>query len=132
MIQQWIGLRGGVHGSQQESSGDLWWDHPTLVILGNNQFIDIQQFGETPYQHTKVSSSKLSNVFEQPTVHTTFGDSSSSYACHDDDDIYRPQFEYPQPSIYWQGMGVDSMASWLSTTTIFTPLFYITFYANDG
>ncbi|KAK8596454.1 hypothetical protein V6N12_064942 [Hibiscus sabdariffa] len=73
-------------------------------------------------EHTKVSSSGPSIVFEQTPVHTTFGGSSSYHPSHDDD-VYRPQFEYPQPSIYGQGMDVQAMTFWLSTTTISSPLF---------
>ncbi|KAK8604711.1 hypothetical protein V6N13_099642 [Hibiscus sabdariffa] len=68
-------------------------------------------------------------MFDQPLVHTTFGGSSSSYACHDDD-IYRPQFDYTQPSIYGQSMGVGSVTSWLSTTTISTPSFAQDMYST--
>ncbi|KAK8705432.1 hypothetical protein V6N13_049035 [Hibiscus sabdariffa] len=78
--------------------------------------------GETTYRHTQVSSSELRNMFEQPHVWTTFGGSSSSYADHDDG-VYRPQFDYHQPYIYGQSMGVDSVTSWFSTTTISTPSF---------
>ncbi|KAK8482420.1 hypothetical protein V6N13_024520 [Hibiscus sabdariffa] len=56
----------------------------------------------------------------QPPIHKTFDGSSSSYVGHDDD-VYRPQFSYPQPSICGQSVGVDSMTSWLLSTTISTP-----------
>ncbi|KAK8657719.1 hypothetical protein V6N13_035944 [Hibiscus sabdariffa] len=85
--------------------------------------------GETTYQHTQVSSSEPRNVFEQPHVQTNFGASSSSYACHDDD-VYRPQFDYPQPSTYGQSMCVDSVTCWLSTTTISTPSFAQDMYST--
>ncbi|KAL4347081.1 hypothetical protein GQ457_17G006880 [Hibiscus cannabinus] len=85
--------------------------------------------GETTYQHTQVSSSEPRNVFEQPPVQTNFSASSSSYAGHDDD-VYRPQFDYPQPSTYGQSMGVDSVTCWLSTTTISTPSFAQDMYST--
>ncbi|KAK9008976.1 hypothetical protein V6N11_080452 [Hibiscus sabdariffa] len=85
--------------------------------------------GGTTYQHTQVSSSETRNVFEQPPVQTKFGASSSSYAGHDDD-VYRPQFDYPQPSTYGQSMGVDSVTCWLSTTTISTPSFAQDMYST--
>ncbi|KAK8681822.1 hypothetical protein V6N13_054223 [Hibiscus sabdariffa] len=85
--------------------------------------------GETTYEHTQVSSSEPRNVFEQSPVQTNFGASSSSYAFHDDD-VYRPQFDYPQPSTYGQSMGVDSVTCWLSTTTISTPSFAQDMYST--
>ncbi|KAK8692307.1 hypothetical protein V6N13_075775 [Hibiscus sabdariffa] len=85
--------------------------------------------GETTYQHTQVSSSEPRNVFDQPPIQTNFGASSSSHAGHDDD-VYRPQFDYPQPSTYGQGMGVDSVTCWLSTTTISTPSFAQDIYST--
>ncbi|KAK8498365.1 hypothetical protein V6N12_032917 [Hibiscus sabdariffa] len=85
--------------------------------------------GETTYQHTQVSSSEPRNVFDQPPVQTNFGASSSSHAGHDDD-VYRPQFDYPQPSTYGQSMGVDSVTCWLSTTTISTPSFAQDIYST--
>ncbi|KAK9045291.1 hypothetical protein V6N11_059178 [Hibiscus sabdariffa] len=77
---------------------------------------------EPTRHHTEVSSSGPSIVFEQAPIHTTFGGSSSYHPSHDDD-VYRPQFKYPQPSIYGQGMDVQAMTSWLSTTIISSPLF---------
>ncbi|KAK8516754.1 hypothetical protein V6N12_049471 [Hibiscus sabdariffa] len=77
--------------------------------------------GGTSYQHTEVSSSGLSTVFKQAHVHTTFGGSSSYHPSHDDD-VYIPHFEYPQSSMHGQGMDVQAMTSWLSTTTISSPL----------
>ncbi|KAK8491028.1 hypothetical protein V6N12_059833 [Hibiscus sabdariffa] len=54
------------------------------------------------------------------------GSSSSSHG----DDVYRPQFDYPQPSTYGQSMGVDSVTCWLSTTTISTPSFAQDMYST--
>ncbi|KAK8659779.1 hypothetical protein V6N13_029973 [Hibiscus sabdariffa] len=97
----------------------------------NNRVMDlnIEWIGETTYQHTQVSSSEPRNVFEQPPVQTKFSASSSSYAGHGDD-VYRPQFDYPQPSTYGQSMGVDSVTCWLSTTTISTPSFAQDMYST--
>ncbi|KAK8703749.1 hypothetical protein V6N13_047395 [Hibiscus sabdariffa] len=78
--------------------------------------------GGTSYQYTEVSLSGPIIVFEQAHVHTTFG-GNLSYHPSRDDDVYIPQFESPQPSIYGQGMDVQAMTSWLSTTTISSPLF---------
>ncbi|KAK8617952.1 hypothetical protein V6N13_080853 [Hibiscus sabdariffa] len=71
----------------------------TLVILGNNQFIDIQQL-----------------------VGPHISILNSSYHPSHDDDVYIPHFEYPQSSMHGQGMDVQAMTSWLSTTTISSPL----------
>ncbi|KAK8511786.1 hypothetical protein V6N12_000827 [Hibiscus sabdariffa] len=83
----------------------------------------------TTYQHTQVNSSELRNVLENPPFQAKFGASSSSYASHDDD-VYRPQFDYPQPSTYDRSMGVDSVTCWLSTTTISTPSFAQDMYST--
>ncbi|KAK8489847.1 hypothetical protein V6N11_073356 [Hibiscus sabdariffa] len=92
-------------------------------------FLQLDNVHISSHLHTQVSSSELRNVFEQPPIQTTFGGSSSSYVGHDDD-VYRPQFDYPQPSIYGQSMGVDSVTSWLSTTTVSTPSFAQDMYST--
>ncbi|KAK8713143.1 hypothetical protein V6N13_148366 [Hibiscus sabdariffa] len=72
--------------------------------------------GGASYQYTEVNS---------------FDGSSSSYPSHDDE-VYRPHFEYPQPSFYGQSMGVQAMTSLLSTTIISIPLFTPKVYSTPS
>ncbi|KAK8579214.1 hypothetical protein V6N13_142431 [Hibiscus sabdariffa] len=75
----------------------------------------------TSSQHTEAEVSRLSNVFEQPSVHAQFVGSSSYNPANEE--VYRPQFEHPQLfSVHGESVTIDNMTSWLSTTTISSPL----------
>ncbi|KAK8983004.1 hypothetical protein V6N11_054988 [Hibiscus sabdariffa] len=64
----------------------------------------------TSSQHTEAGVSRLSNV----------GSSSYNPA---NEEVYHPQFEHPQSfSVHGESVTIDNMTSWLSTTTIFSPL----------
>ncbi|KAK8574702.1 hypothetical protein V6N12_062389 [Hibiscus sabdariffa] len=117
-----------MHPPEYFEDWESWDQDPTHITVSSRstnpweQPINRHQMVcGTSSQHTEAGVFRLSNVCEQPSPHAQFVGSSSYNPTNEE--VYHPQFEHPQLfSVHGQSVTIDNMTSWLSTTTISSPL----------